>query len=60
MFWLDNKKGTNREQSAGNKNINQDRVGNKNKNNVGTSNDNSSKGTNNKKDMYINNFDKKY
>jgi len=43
-FYLDNKKGTNRDQSAGNKNVNQDRTGNKNKNNVGASNDNSSKG----------------
>ena len=40
--------------------MNQDKAGNKNKNNVGTSNDNSSKGNNNKKEMYINNFDKKY
>ena len=40
--------------------MNQDKTGNKSKNNVGNSNDNSSKGNNNKKEMYINNFDKKY
>ena len=33
IFLIDNKKGNNRDQSAGNKNINQDKAGNKNKNN---------------------------
>ena len=59
---LDNKRTTNREQSAGNKNGNQDRAGNRNKNSTGASNDNSTK-VNNKKEIYNNrmdNYDKRY
>ena len=60
FFVLDNKKTTNREQSAGNKNTNQERVGNKTKNNTGNDNNNNNKG---KKEIYNNkmeNTDKRY